>query len=117
MDDFFFMFFKRVYEEKIEVIGIMDYFFIDRYLDVINYVKEIYNKVDEDFGDRIFFEDEINFIWNIFIFLNVELRIFLMIKKGKFINLYFIFDFKIVESLSNEFFNKILNVENYLMNY
>ncbi|ABQ07739.1 TrlF family AAA-like ATPase [Flavobacterium johnsoniae] len=117
MDDFFCTFFKKAYEDKIEAIGITDYFSIDRYLDAINYVKEIHTKEDEDWEEKLFSEDEINFIRKIFIFPNVELRISPTTKKGKFINLHFIFDPKIVENLNNEFFNKISNVENYLMNY
>jgi hypothetical protein len=117
MDDFFCTFFKKACQNKIEAIGITDYFSIDRYLDAINYVKEIHSKVDTDFGDKLFSDDEIEFIQKIFIFPNVELRISPITKKGKFINLHFIFDPKIVESLSNEFFNKIYNVDNYLMNY
>jgi len=117
MDDFFCTFFKKAYENKIEAIGITDYFSIDRYLDAINYVKEIHGKTDNDFGDKLFSNDEIEFIQKIFIFPNVELRISPITKKGKFINLHFIFDPKIVENLSNDFFNKIYNVDNYLMNY
>lgn len=117
MDDFFCTFFKKAYQEKIEAIGITDYFSIDRYFDAINYVKEIHSKVDDDFDDKLFSDDEIEFIQKIFIFPNVELRISPTTKKGKFINLHFIFNPKIVESLSNEFFNKIYNIDNYLMNY
>lgn len=117
MDDFFCAFFKKAFQNKIEAIGITDYFSIDRYLDTINYVKEINGKVDNDFGDKLFSDDEIEFIQKIFIFPNVELRISPITKKGKFINLHFIFDPKIVENLNNEFFNKICNVDNYLMNY
>jgi len=117
MDDFFCTFFKKAYQNKIEAIGITDYFSIDRYLDAINYVKEINMKVDDLLGDKLFSNTEIEFIQNIFIFPNVELRISPTTKKGKFINLHFIFDPKIVESLNNEFFNKIYNVDNYLMNY
>ena len=117
MDDFFCTFFKKAYEDKIEAIGITDYFSIDRYLDAINYVKEIHGKTDNDFGDKLFSNGEIEFIQKIFIFPNVELRISPITKKGKFINLHFIFDPKIVENLSNDFFNKIYNVDNYLMNY
>ncbi|MFH7014011.1 TrlF family AAA-like ATPase [Flavobacterium sp. FlaQc-52] len=117
MDDFFYTFFKKAYQNKVEAIGITDYFSIDRYLDAIKYVKEIDNKVDDDWGEKLFSDDEIEFIQKIFIFPNVELRISPTTKRGKFINLHFIFNPNIVGNLNNEFFNKISNVDNFLMNY
>ncbi|MBF7090792.1 hypothetical protein IUY40_04470 [Flavobacterium sp. ALJ2] len=116
MDDFFCTFFKKAYQDKIEAIGITDYFSIDRYLDAVKYIKEINNKVD-DLGEKLFSDDEINFIQKIFIFPNVELRISPTTKKGKFINLHFIFNPIIVGELNNGFFNKISNIDGCLMNY
>ena len=115
MDDFFCTFFKKAYQDKIEAIGITDYFSIDRYLDAVKYIKEINNKVD-DLGEKLFSDDEINFIQKIFIFPNVELRISPTTKKGKFINLHFIFNPIIVDELNNGFFNKISNIETKLRN-
>jgi hypothetical protein len=115
MDDFFYTFFKKAYHDKIEAIGITDYFSIERYLDAVKYAKEINDKVD-DLGKKLFSDDEINFLKNIFIFPNVELRISPATKRGKYINLHFIFNPIIVGSLNNEFFNKVSNVDNYLMN-
>lgn len=115
MDDFFYTFFRKAYENQIEAIGVTDYFSVDRYLDAVNYQKEIEDKQNDN-GEPLFSPNEIEFVKNIFLFPNVELRIIPATKKGKFINLHFIFNPNYVSSLSNNFFNKIQNIEGYLMN-
>lgn len=115
MDDFFYTFFKKAYENQIEAIGVTDYFTVDRYLDAVKYQNEVESKYDAN-GDNLFQQEEINFIKRIFLFPNVELRIIPATKRGKFINLHFIFNPSYVSSLSNNFFNKIQNIEGYLMN-
>ncbi len=117
LDEFFNIFFKKAYENKIEAIGITDYFSINRYKDAVKYVSEIESKIDSLTQTKLFSNDEIAFIKSIFLFPNVELRISPTTKKGKFINLHFIFNPNIIDQLANEFFNKISNAENYLMNY
>ena len=117
LDEFFNIFFKKAYENKIEAIGITDYFSIDRYKYAVKYVSEIESKIDSLTQAKLFSNDEIDFIKSIFLFPNVELRISPTTKKGKFINLHFIFNPNIIDQLANEFFNKISNAENYLMNY
>jgi len=115
MDDFLYIFFKKAYESQIDAIGVTDYFSVDRYLEAVKYQKEIENKKN-DHSEPLFLPKEIEFIKNIFLFPNVELRIIPATKKGKFINLHFIFNPNYVSSLNNNFFNKIHNIEGYLMN-
>jgi predicted ATPase len=116
IDDFFCTFFKKAYENKIEAIGITDYFSIDRYLDAINYVKEIHNKVDYDWGEKIFSDDEIEFIQRLFIFPNVELRMLPATDKGRLINIHCIFNPDYVLHLDNDFFGHIENQDAFKMN-
>lgn len=115
IEDFFLLFFKKAFEYKIEAIGITDYFSADKFKEAVKYISEIETKLDAD-GKKIFNEEEIGFIKSIFIFPNVELRITPTTKKGKFINLHFLFNPKIINNLDNDFFNKLSNVEKYLMN-
>lgn len=116
MDDFFCTFFKKAYQEKIEAIGITDYFSIERYLDAINYVKEIHTKVDYDWGEKIFSDDEIEFIQKIFLFPNVELRMLPATGKGRLINIHCIFNPDYVLHLKNDFFGHIENQDKFKMN-
>jgi ABC-type lipoprotein export system ATPase subunit len=117
IDDFFFTFFKSAYDNQIEAIGITDYFSIDRYRDCLKYVSTIETKIDPTTQNKLFTQEEIKFIKSIFIFPNVELRISPTTKKGKFINLHFLFNPIIIDRIDNEFFNKLSNIDGYLMNY
>lgn len=117
MDEFFHTFFKSAYQNKINAIGITDYFSIDRYLDTIKYVSEIEKKTDVTTQAKLFNDAETDYIKNIYIFPNVELRISPTTKKGKFINLHFLFNPDKIDFLENEFFNKLSNIDGYLMNY
>ncbi|SHF82297.1 TrlF family AAA-like ATPase [Chryseobacterium vrystaatense] len=115
MDDFFYTFFKGAFDNQISAIGITDYFSIDRYLEAVEYRAEIEKKIDST-GKKLFTDIEVEFIKNIFLFPNVELRISPATKKGKFINLHFLFNPDYVPSLNNSFFNKLQNIDGYLMN-
>jgi len=115
MDDFFCAFFKKAYQDKIEAIGITDYFSIDRYLDAINYVKEIHSKED-DWCVKLFTDDEIKFIQNIFLFPNVELRMLPATDKARLINIHCIFNPNYVSHLENDFFGHIENQDGFKMN-
>ena len=117
LDEFFNIFFKKAYENQIEAIGITDYFSIDRYKDAVQYVSEIESKIDSLTQAKLFSNDEIAFIKSIFLFPNVELRISPTTKKGKFINLHFLLNPIIIDQIDNEFFNKLSNIDGYLMNY
>lgn len=115
MDDFFYKFFKKAFDNKVEAIGVTDYFSADKFKEAIKYINDIESKLDNE-GANLFNDEEIEFIKSIFIFPNVELRITPTTKKGKFINLHFLFNPNIIDQLDNEFFNKLSNVEKYLMN-
>jgi len=117
MEDFFYVFFKMAFSNKVAGIGITDYFSIDRYRDAIKYIEEIESKKDNSTNEKLFTSDEVEFIKSIFLFPNVELRISPTTRRGKFINLHFLFNPKILDQVENEFFNKLKNVDNYLMNY
>lgn len=102
--------FRKTIDNGIAAIGITDYFSIDNYKKVRDYVGEIDNKTN-------FTEDERNQIKNILILPNVELRMLPATDKGRLVNIHFIFnpeeDF--IDYLDNNFFSK-LKCGNYLMN-
>ena len=78
IEDFFYIFFKSAFDNKVEAIGITDYFSIDRYLEAVDYVSEIENKENAT-GEKLFTDEEVAFIKGIFLFPNVELRCFLLL--------------------------------------
>jgi hypothetical protein len=115
MDDFFCTFFKKAYLERIEAIGITDYFSIDRYKDAFNYVKDIENKKNES-NENIFTNEEIHFIKSIFLFPNVELRMLPATDSARLINIHCIFNPNYVSHLENDFFGHIQNQDGFKMN-
>lgn len=115
MEEFWYTFYKKSYENNISAIGITDYFSIEKYLEAVEYRNFIGNKKDAN-GNNLFNADEVDFIKSIFIFPNVELRVIPTTKKGKCINLHFLFDPNFIGLIDNEFFNKLSNLEGVLMN-
>lgn len=115
MEIFLKEFFKKAISENISVIGVTDYFSIDRYKDVIEYQNNIETKKDIN-GNNIFTNDEIEFIKSIFILPNVELRMLPATDKGRLINIHFIFNPNYVERLDNDFFGELKNQDGYKMN-
>lgn len=115
MEIFLKEFFKKAISENISVIGVTDYFSIDRYKDVIEYQNNIETKKDIN-GNNIFTNDEIEFIKSIFILPNVELRMLPATDKGRLINIHFIFNPDYVERLDNDFFGELKNQDGYKMN-
>ena len=115
IDDFFYTFYKKAYENQVLAIGVTDYFSIDRYLDAIEYRKNIDSKLDTE-GNQIFNSDEIEFIKDIFIFPNVELRMLPSTDKGRLINIHCIFNPDYVADLENDFFSHIENQDQIKMN-
>ncbi|MCF7896644.1 hypothetical protein K9L81_02210 [Candidatus Gracilibacteria bacterium] len=104
--------FKKALENKISAIGITDYFSIDNYLKI----KEFISKIDSNTN----FEDsEKSEIKKIFIIPNVELRMIPVTDRGKLVNIHCLFNPKYVENLENDFFNSIQctgNGQRYQMN-
>lgn len=114
MDEFFHTFFQKAFLNQISAIGITDYFSIEKYKDAINYQNDIERKLNSN-GQPLFNEEEINFIKNIFLFPNVELRLMPATANGKLINIHCLFNPKIVEKLEHDFFSQIMNQDNKLM--
>lgn len=115
IEDFFHTFYKKAYENQISAIGITDYFSIDRYLDAIEYTKHIDSKLDAE-GKPLFDSDQVEFIRDIFLFPNVELRMLPSTDKGRLINIHCLFNPEYVTDLENDFFSHIENQDKIKMN-
>lgn len=115
MDDFFQIFFKKAFENQISAIAITDYFSIDRYLEAIEYRSTIEDKTDW-IGNKLFNDDEVKFIKDIFIFPNVELRMLPSTDRGRLINIHCLFNPDYVQDLENDFFSHIENQDGVKMN-
>ncbi len=115
MDDFFHIFFKKAFENKISAIAITDYFSIDRYLEAIEYRNTIENKTDW-LDDKLFDDNEVEFIKKIFIFPNVELRMLPSTDRGRLINIHCLFNPDYIQDLENDFFSHIANQDGVKMN-
>lgn len=102
--------FRKAIDNNIAAVGITDYFSIDNYKKVKDYVDKINDKTN-------FTESEKERIKNILILPNVELRILPVTGKDRLVNIHFIFnpeeDF--IDYLDNNFFGK-LKCGNCLMN-
>ena len=103
--------FKKALEKDIGAIGITDYFSIDNYKRVKEYVGIIDSKV-------AFNEQEKEKIKNIFLLPNVELRILPATGSGGLINIHCLFNPNdtFVESLDNNFFGSIEDSGGHKMN-
>lgn len=115
IENFLEFFFKKAIENNISAIGITDYFTIDNYLKAKHYVSLIENKVN-DSGQKLFSDLEIDYIKNIFIFPNIELRMMPSTGVEKLINIHCLFNPDYVTELDNDFFNAIENQDRYKMN-
>lgn len=115
MDDFFHTFFKKAFENQVSAIAITDYFSIDRYLEAIEYRNKIEDKTDW-IGNKLFNDDEVKFIKEIFIFPNVELRMLPSTDRGRLINIHCLFNPDYVQDLENDFFSHITNQDGVKMN-
>lgn len=115
MDDFFHIFFKKAFENQISAIAITDYFSIDRYLEAIEYRNTIENKTDW-LDNKLFDDEEIEFIKKIFIFPNVELRMLPSTDRARLINIHCLFNPDYVQDLENDFFSHIENQDGVKMN-
>ena len=115
IEDFFYIFFKSAFDNKVEAIGITDYFSIDRYLEAVDYVSEIENK-ENAAGEKLFTDEEVAFIKEIFLFPNVELRMLPATDRGRLINIHCLFNPEYVPHLENDFFGHIENQDGKKMN-
>lgn len=103
--------FRKAIDNGMAAIGITDYFSIDNYKKVRNYVGKIDNKTN-------FTKDERDQIKNILLLPNVELRMFPVTDKSRLVNIHFIFnpEEEFINYLDNNFFGKLKCGGNYLMN-
>lgn len=108
-------FFKKAIEKNISAIGVTDYFSIDNYTKVKDFVSQINNFKDNN-KQNYFDVEECKFIKEIFIFPNVELRMLPATGVDKLINIHCLFNPDYVHSLENDFFGTIENQENFKMN-
>lgn len=92
--------FTRALKNKISVIGITDYFSVDNYKKIIDFVEKIDNISD-------FSSDEKEAIKGIFILPNVELRMLPVTDNSKLVNIHCIFNPSFVNDLDNNFFGAI----------
>lgn len=99
-DTFCFTFFKKAIENNITAIGITDYFSIENYKNIIEYVSKINDNIQ-------FTDEEKEFIKNIFLLPNVELRMLPTTDKKRLINIHCLFNPKYIDSLENNFFTSI----------
>ena len=116
LEDFFYTFFKKAFENNVQAIGITDYFSIDRYKDAVNYLAEIDFKINPTTGNKLFSDDEINFLKEIYLFPNVELRMLPATDRARLINIHCIFNPDYVVHLENDFFGHLENQEGKKMN-
>ena len=115
MEDFYHIFFKKAFANKIQAIGITDYFSIDRYIDAVEYQENVDIKVDSD-GENLFTPEEILFVKGIFLFPNVELRMLPSTDSARLINIHCLFNPDFVRDLEHDFFSSLKNQEGFQMN-
>ena len=96
-DSFCLTMFKRAIENNVEAIGITDYFNIENYKKVKEFVRNIDEQHDCTKEEKIKIE-------NIFILPNVELRMLPVTDKGSLINIHCLFNPAYTLKLENDFF-------------
>lgn len=94
--------FKKALEKNIQAIGITDYFSIDNYKEIKQFVDNIDSTSD-------FEEQERDKIRKILLLLNVELRLLPATSSGGLINIHCLFnpDDSFLETLENDFFGSL----------
>ncbi len=92
--------FKKALEKNIAVIGITDYYCIENYKQVKQYVFDINKKT-------CFSDEEKSKIKKIFILPNVELRILPVADSGRLVNIHCLFNPLFEDKLENNFFDII----------
>jgi len=112
-DEFCKVMFRKALDLEICAIGITDYFCIDNYKRVVDFV----GRVDASSG---FSPAEIEKIKKIFVLPNVELRMLPVTDRGKLVNIHCVFSPDYVGELDNNFFAAIKHMDgpgsHFLMN-
>ncbi|MEO6109564.1 MAG: TrlF family AAA-like ATPase [Candidatus Saccharimonadales bacterium] len=91
---------KKAVDKNIAAIGITDYFSIDNYKRVVEFISNIDSRTDFD-------ADQKRSIKNILVVPNVELRMLPVTARGSLVNIHCIFNPAIVSKLDNKFFASI----------
>lgn len=99
-DKFCITLFQKALEKEIAVIGITDYFNINNYKKIKEFVNNIYSCTD-------FSDEEKEQIKHIFILPNVELRMLPVTDSGRLVNIHCLFNPDYEASLENNFFGSI----------
>ena len=107
-EDFCAELFRRALDKEIAVIGITDYFNIDNYKRVVEFVANIdsFNQTTED-GQELFSVEEKKNIKNIYLIPNVELRMMPSTDSGRLVNIHCLFNPEFITSIENDFFGSI----------
>ncbi len=92
--------FKKAIEENVSVIGVTDYFNIDNYKKVLEYVKNIDSNPN-------FSSDERTKIKQMLLLPNVELRVLPVTDRNRMVNLHCIFNPSYIDNIDDDFFSSI----------
>ncbi|MFA6572517.1 MAG: hypothetical protein WCT77_14910, partial [Bacteroidota bacterium] len=92
--------FRNAIEKKIYAFGITDYFSVDNYLKIIDFVTKI--ETNNNFN-----KEEKAIIKSILILPNVELRMLPVTDSGRLINIHCLFNPAYINHLDNDFFGTI----------
>lgn len=107
-DDFCAELFRRALDKEIAVIGITDYFNIDNYKGVIEFVSNIDTFFNTNTsGQPIFSDQDKEKIKKIFIIPNVELRMMPSTNNGRLVNIHCLFNPEFLNFIDNDFFGSI----------
>ncbi len=98
-DDFCISFFKKAVEKQIKVIGVTDYFSIENYLKIKEFLTRI-NDIDA-------LNEIKNEVENIYLIPNIELRMLPSTDSGKLINIHCLFNPDYVDNLKDDFFTTL----------
>lgn len=104
--------FKKAIEKNIDVIGITDYFCVEKYKKVIDYQSKIQS-------NTAFLDEDKAIIKKILVLPNVELRMLPVTDSGRLINIHCIFSPSYIAYIENDFFNSLKHTshsQDFLMN-
>lgn len=107
-EDYCVSLFKAALSQKIAAIGITDYFNIENYKKVVQFVEAIdtFSSTDQS-GETIFSAEDKQKIKDIFIIPNVELRMMPSTDSGRLVNIHCLFNPDFLGSIENDFFSSI----------
>lgn len=98
-DEFCIEFFKKAIEKEIRVIGVTDYFSIENYLKVKDFLTRI-----DSIVPLIDIKEDVK---NIYLIPNIELRMLPSTGSGKLINIHCLFNPDYIDKLEDDFFSTL----------